>query len=284
MTDPTKLLQELGFSEYEARAYIALLKQNPLNGYELAKASGIPRPNIYAVLQKLEERQAVTPVETASGTRYVPLPPEMLTDRLNLHYRHILTQTRSALEAATVTEAADVIWNLRSYDTILQKAQAIVDATTTSAMLAVWQPEAAVLAEATQAAQARGVKIVTLCLQTCPAECGSCRDAVFRYHVAPANTQRWLIVVGDEDELLFADLAQEQPAAMHTRQPNVVQMANWYIRHSIALAAILSDVGDQVDTILRPDTRTALDVVAPADGNNWLDYMLALVRQNNAPA
>ena len=43
MTDVVELLQQLNFSEYEARAYIALLQHNPLNGYALAKESGIPR-------------------------------------------------------------------------------------------------------------------------------------------------------------------------------------------------------------------------------------------------
>ena len=36
MADLTALLQRLGFSEYEARAYLALLQRNPLNGYELS--------------------------------------------------------------------------------------------------------------------------------------------------------------------------------------------------------------------------------------------------------
>jgi hypothetical protein len=56
MTDAAALLLQLGFSEYEARAYLALVQRNPLNGYELAKVPGVPRANIYAVLQKLKER------------------------------------------------------------------------------------------------------------------------------------------------------------------------------------------------------------------------------------
>ncbi len=278
MVNPTSLLQELGFSEYEARAYIALLRQNPLNGYELAKASGIPRPNIYPILQRLEERQAVTPIETPSGTRYVPLPPELLTQRLNLHYQHILSQMQDSLQAEAESEDADVVWNLRSYDTILQKARAMIDAATQSSLLAIWQTESAVLASATQAAQARGVENVTLCLQACPAECGNCRPAIFRYHVAPSNAQRWLIVVRDESELLFASLGQEQPSALHTAQASMVQMASWYVRHSVALSAILSDMGDRVGGLLSPGTHAALEAIAPQNGHNWLDYMLTLVR------
>ena len=55
MTDAGRigaLLERLGFTEYEARAYLTLLGRNPLTGYELAKLSGIPRPNVYPVLDR----------------------------------------------------------------------------------------------------------------------------------------------------------------------------------------------------------------------------------------
>src|SRR2546421_316179 len=81
MTDVTELLQQLGFSEYEARAYLALLQRNPLNGYELAKVSGLPRANIYAVLQKLEERGAAVRLDLPNSTRYAPIAPSELIQR-----------------------------------------------------------------------------------------------------------------------------------------------------------------------------------------------------------
>ena len=69
-------LQELGFGQYEAQAYITLLKKNPLNGYELARDSGIPRANIYMVLHKLEERGAAVRIDTENGRRYAPVDHE----------------------------------------------------------------------------------------------------------------------------------------------------------------------------------------------------------------
>src|SRR4051794_14886946 len=81
MTDAIALLQQLGFSEYEARAYLALLQRNPLNGYELAKVSGLPRANIYAVLQRLEERGAAVRLDLPNGIRYAPIAPTELTNR-----------------------------------------------------------------------------------------------------------------------------------------------------------------------------------------------------------
>ena len=54
--DIAEKLVQLGFSGYEARAYISLLKNNPITGYELAKHSGIPPSKIYEVIGKLLER------------------------------------------------------------------------------------------------------------------------------------------------------------------------------------------------------------------------------------
>ena len=82
MADTVALMQQLGFGGYEARAYIALLQRSPLNGYELAKASGVPRSNIYPVLQKLEARGAVVRLEMPGGARYTPVPPQELLAQL----------------------------------------------------------------------------------------------------------------------------------------------------------------------------------------------------------
>ena len=90
MTDVTALLQQLGFSEYEARAYLALVQRNPLNGYELAKVSGLPRANIYAVLQKLEERGAAVRLDLPNRTRYAPIAPTELTKQVATRFHQTL--------------------------------------------------------------------------------------------------------------------------------------------------------------------------------------------------
>ena len=76
MSEQIGQLRDLGFGEYEARAYLALLQTSPMNGYEVSKASGLPRANVYGVLQKLEDRGAVVRVDAPEGTRYAPVPSD----------------------------------------------------------------------------------------------------------------------------------------------------------------------------------------------------------------
>ena len=122
MTDATALLQQLGFSEYEARAYLALLQRNPLNGYELAKVSGLPRANIYAVLQKLEERGAIVRLDTPNGTRYAPIPPTELTQRVATRFQQTLNAVQQALEDLATPVDPEYVWNIRGYTALFEHA------------------------------------------------------------------------------------------------------------------------------------------------------------------
>jgi hypothetical protein len=44
-------LIELGFSQYEAQAYVGLLGREPLTGYALSNVTGIPQPKVYETLR-----------------------------------------------------------------------------------------------------------------------------------------------------------------------------------------------------------------------------------------
>ncbi len=59
MDEIIKELQKLGFSQYECKAYIGLLKHSPVTGYEVSKQTGVPRSMIYEVLGKLMDKGAV---------------------------------------------------------------------------------------------------------------------------------------------------------------------------------------------------------------------------------
>lgn len=47
------LLEKVGLSNYEARAYQAALSQPLLTGYKLSQLSGVPRSRIYETIEKV---------------------------------------------------------------------------------------------------------------------------------------------------------------------------------------------------------------------------------------
>ncbi len=298
MPEVLKLLQGLGFGDYEARAYVALLQRSPLNGYELAKASGLPRANVYSVLDKLEERGAVVRLDTPSGTRYAAVPPSELISHIGSRFSENLIAAQRILEDMAAPPDYEYVWNTRGYESLLDHARTLIDSAQRRLLVATWTPEASALAGNLAAAEERGVEVITLCLQACAVECGGCRGAIFRYKLAPEYSSRWLVLAQDETEVLAAEIGPgEEALTVRTRQRLLVELSAWYIRHSIALAGVVTDLGDNLFELLSPQTLAALASLGPsgyrqneasADGEDgpegdaindrgpatgWLEYM-----------
>jgi predicted transcriptional regulator len=277
----TSLLQPLGFSDYEARAYLTLLQQSPLNGYELAKLSGLPRANIYAVLDRLTTRGAALRLDTPEGVRYAPIPPAELLQRLGSHFQDALRTAEVALEDVARPPIYEAIGNIRGYSAVLDHARDLLTAARSQALVALWPGEALALTPALAEAPARGVAVTTLCLAACPHDCGNCQGAIYRYQVAPEQVRRWLVCVVDDAEVLAAEISGGEDAlAMRTRQRLLVQLISHYLRDSIALAAVLNDLGPRLGGLLRAETQMVLTALGPgAAQGSWFDYLQTLLHR-----
>jgi predicted transcriptional regulator len=281
MDDLTELLQPLGFSDYEARAYLTLLQQSPLNGYELAKLSGVPRANVYAVLDRLTTRGAIVRLDTPEGARYAPVAPAELLRRLDSHFQQTLHTAQAALEAVVRPPVYEAIGNIRGYSGVLDHARGLLGAAHDQVLIALWPAEAEVLAGDLAQAQDRGVAVTTLCLAVCPHDCGNCRGAVYRYQLAPEQAARWLVCVVDGAEVLAGEIGTGGGAlALRTRQRLLVQLVSHYMRDSIALAALLTDLGPRLMNLLRDDTRAILATLGPGGAQGgWLAYLQTLLHR-----
>src|SRR3546814_17605368 len=80
----------LGFTEYEARVYVQLLRHSPATAYEIAKAASVPRPNTYHALEALAKRGAVLPV-SENPIRYVAANPREFLDSISRQTKALRT-------------------------------------------------------------------------------------------------------------------------------------------------------------------------------------------------
>jgi sugar-specific transcriptional regulator TrmB len=69
-----KTLRELGLTEYETRAYIALVSNGPATAGGLSRLANVPYSRIYDVLSKLE-RKGWIEIQSGRPTRYRAKPP-----------------------------------------------------------------------------------------------------------------------------------------------------------------------------------------------------------------
>lgn len=75
-------LVSLGLTQYEARAYLALIGRDDGTPAEVARIGQIPRPRAYDVLASLAERGIVTPVSKVPSLRYRARPPQSVFETL----------------------------------------------------------------------------------------------------------------------------------------------------------------------------------------------------------
>lgn len=258
--DPATLLQQLGFTEYEARAYIVLVKQGGLNGYQLAKHSGIPRANIYAVAGKLLERGAVTRSQGSRGQLYQAVAPGALLRSIRAGQQRALKAADRAFAHMDEAREPAMVFNLRGGE-LLVRARQLIDACQSSLSLAIQQPEAAALADALQGAHARGVAITTLCLEACQTPCGGCQGQLHRFQLAPRDGSRWLVMAVDTEQALVGRFSGPDVEGLVTGQHLVIELVDAYIRQSLTLATLGDELAGRFQGLLSEQAQQLLETL-----------------------
>lgn len=284
-SDATAHLQALGFTEYEARAYVTLLQQGALTGYQLAKASRIPRPNIYPVLDKLQQRGAATKVEVKGGVLYTATPPKELLHRLSRSVEGHLEAAGEALRDVMVATPLEFVRNVQGYDSAMARAETLVDGARKRLIAGVCAAESKRLSPAWERIMARGIEPVILCVQGCPQPCGHCEGKVYRYGVGQEVGSRWLIVVADDRDLLVAQLNPDGSAmAASTTAEVVVGMANHFLRNTIAAAELVRSLGPSLAKTMDGAALEALTGagLASPEGRSWLTWAIEATKATSA--
>ena len=80
MTDKIiDILGSLGFSKMESLVYCALVPEEKMGGYQIAKKLNAPRPSVYSALENLLKKECITSIP-GSTAEYQAVPPDVLID------------------------------------------------------------------------------------------------------------------------------------------------------------------------------------------------------------
>lgn len=268
------LLKKLGFGDYEAKAYVGLAGAGQCNGYEVAKAAGMPRASVYAVLERLVERGAAQRFDTTDGVRYIATPPPQLLAQLDQKHQRTLSAARTALASLEKDSEAAPVLNLLGSQELIERAHNDIDAARNTLLIAIQPSEAAQLAQPLQDARKRGVIITTLCLEACERECGGCQGQIHRLPIAPEGNARRLLLVADQSTSLIAQLGGAAAQGVATTQALVIELTSAYIRQSLALALLGNELAGRFEGLLSQQARDVLNHLYP--GGDFLTHIQSL--------
>ncbi|TFU14873.1 TrmB family transcriptional regulator [Thermus tengchongensis] len=233
-------LQALGFSPYEAKAYLALLRGGRQKGYEVAKGSGVPRSMVYQALERLVSRGAAYRVEDKEGVFYGAVPPEELLSRFQRDVMGRLARAKETLSRLTPERPAEAIWRVQGVDRTLAEARSLVEQAEQALTLSLWQEQLDALHDALLGARERGVHIrLVLFGERADPQLGK---VYYHHFVDPKVVEgrlraRLFVVVRDHGEVVVGNLSNGGDSwAVRTRDPALVLVAEEYVRHDVVLA------------------------------------------------
>jgi len=119
-----KLLRDIGFTEYEAKAYIALVALGSATIREISELSKVPASKLYEILPRLEERGWIFSI-TNRPIRYIARDPEEVISALKLKYeytfnillarlKHIWNSARSFKKVVIVRGLPSIVRRIRA--------------------------------------------------------------------------------------------------------------------------------------------------------------------------
>lgn len=134
-------LTRLGFSRYEAKAYVALVGQSPMNGSEVSRRADMPPSKVYETLARLEAKGAVL-VNYSEAVRYTTaVSPKNVLTILRDKFAADLSTVQEELADLPKNREPGLVWSLHSRDAILQASILLINEAKHSVFAGVWDEE-----------------------------------------------------------------------------------------------------------------------------------------------
>ncbi|MDA8106405.1 MAG: hypothetical protein M0Z71_13625 [Nitrospiraceae bacterium] len=233
-------LSSVGFSAYEAKAYVALLKENPLTAYELAKSSGIPTSKIYEVLTRLTEKKVVSSLGDEGTPRYIPMEADEFIERFRNGMESNLKALREDLSSLPGKAAVSYIWNILDHSYLIEKAhRTILDARKTL-LVSIWKEELASLEVFFRRAEEKGVRIAMVHFGVPAVRIGQVYPHPIEETLYKEKGGRGLVIVADSVTALMATVHENQRVeGAWSINKGFVTLAEDYIKHDVYIMKVV---------------------------------------------
>ncbi|MEH6941064.1 TrmB family transcriptional regulator [Bacillus sp. JJ722] len=261
-------LQKHGFSKYECKAYIGLLKSPAITGYELSKRSGVPRSMIYEVLGKLLDKGAIQTVPS-DPIVYKPVEPKLLLSRLKEEINSSLDLLESTLTNLESDQKVDVVTRIVQYEHIVQEMLSMIQLANKEIWLSIWAPVVKDIEKAVREKEG-SIPIFTVLFG---AEEVTLGHTYHHNYMAPEIVNKRMggyltILIRDEEEALIAKFSDKGSEwAVKSTDPALVLIATEYIRHDIMVEEVISAYGPEK---LEELWKTREDLIHVMTGKNSL--------------
>jgi sugar-specific transcriptional regulator TrmB len=262
-------LRDLGFSLYEARLYVALLRGGAQNGNEVAKQANVPSSKVYTALDKLAGEGVVQSFKRGTSTRFTAIPPNELVARLRKQFNAPLDFLADELPKVAAPAPPEPFLTVSGLNAIQAAARAIIEMAEEEIHISCWVDDLPVIGEPIASAAGRGVRVFGMLYGEGPLPPGSWLRHHYVEIVAGRVGGRLLALVADESEALIARIPRQGDAtAVRSRNPVMTLIVQEYLHHDNILQRAQINIGFEAwDRWWQADPGLKAEILGRALGN-----------------
>lgn len=257
-------LKKYNFTEYEAKVYIALLKQNPMNGNEIAIHSGVPSPKVYETLKRMTERGTVFCVSDGSTSLkklYVPLPYDELLTAIETDFIQDNAFLGDYFEG--LSKEKDVNWSelyhIDGYAASLDTLRELINESVTTIYISCWNNELDVLIGEMINAHNRGVTIISITFDKVE---HNLPWQHYQHHIGDFSDRRHLgelSCVLDDRRVFILHSSKDKAHSIISSHTALTRTTVNYIRHDIYINQVVEDFHESLVQKYGPQFEKLLD-------------------------
>ena len=250
-----RALVSLGFSSYEARTYVGLLKSYGQTAYALSKVTGVPQPKIYEAVRKLTDKGAAV-LLSDNPQRFAATPVDQLLRQLRSDFdSRVDDAERTAAEVMTESDpgvSVEVLRSLRGKDAALQLAIDKIASAGEKVYVTGWGEDFAHLGRVVHEAEERGVEVIAMLFGR--GKFSLKRGSLYRHASTSkvlyrSHQNRHLAVIADGETALWAVALQgDDWSTLEFDDRRLIGLLRQFIRHDIYVQKIYAAVGDEMES------------------------------------
>lgn len=247
MQDIIQKIQSLGFSQYEAKAYVSLVRQGATSAYQVSKESGIPRSRIYEVLNGLEENGVVIKEEINDSVQYSPLPVDVFLESVQSKWNNTYRSISDTLKHFEKTEPmSDIrVMTLKGERHILSFCRNLLQRAEKKVVVSLWDKMYGRLEhELKHKALNCNLKGIVFQVENPLSGLDIHRKTSY---VDNIGENRWFILSIDGREMIYGPSIEERETAFYTDDPVHIYLLENYIWHDILVNRLVKRGKEDTD-------------------------------------
>ncbi|HBW35735.1 TrmB family transcriptional regulator [Desulfosporosinus sp. BICA1-9] len=259
--DLSEILQRFGFTQYESKAYQALVRSGSSHASSVSKVSGIPRARIYDTLESLVEQGIVMIEENAEGLKtYTGLPVSVFLEKMRNSWLTDFSLAEKELKAIeNQGEKQDTyISTLRGRDNILAFCRILIRRAQNQVILSIWDTMYNELLPDLQQAIQNGRRVRGITFEVFQPLEGLYSHRHNEY-MSSLRSENWFILSVDSRELLYGHSAERDSNAFFTDDTVHIYLLEDYVWHDVLVNRLIKEQGKQLDNWILPEMEAFFD-------------------------